>query len=80
VTGTLRDWDITDRLPEICVPSLVVGARFDHATPALAEITHRGIHGSEMVIFENSGHFPHKETERYLKVLDQFLNRVEAQA
>ncbi len=81
VTGTLKDWDITDRLPAIRVPTLIVGARFDHATPALAETMHRGIHGSEVVIFENSGHFPHiEETERYLKVLDRFLNHVEAQA
>jgi len=44
-------------------------------------MVHPGIPGSEWVIFENSGHFPHlEETERYLQVLGQFLNRVEAQA
>jgi len=81
MTGTLKDWDITGRLGEIRAPTLVIGGRYDHATPVITETVHRGIPGSEWVIFENSGHFPHiEETERYLKVLDQFLNRVEAQA
>jgi len=80
-TGTLKDWDITDRLGEIRIPALVIGGRYDEATPALTETVHRGIPGSEWVIFENSAHFPHiEETERYLQVLDQFLSRVEAQA
>jgi len=80
-TGTLKDWDITSRLGEIRVPTLVIGGRYDEATPAVTETVHRGIPGSEWVIFENSGHFPHlEETERYLQVLSQFLNRVEAQA
>ncbi len=79
--GTLKDWDITDRLGEIGVPTLVIGGRHDHATPAVMETVHRGIPNSEWIIFENSGHFPHiEETERYLEVLDRFLNDVEAQA
>jgi proline-specific peptidase len=81
VTGTLKDWNITDRLGEVRVPTMVIGGRYDEATPAITETLHRGIPGSEWVIFEHSGHFPHiDETERYLRVLGQFLNRVEAQA
>lgn len=81
VTGSLKDWDIVSRLGEIRVPTLVVGGRYDEATPDVTETVHRGIPGSEWVIFENSGHFPHlEETERYLEVLDRFLNHVEAQA
>jgi proline-specific peptidase len=79
VTGTLKDWDITNRLGEIHVPTLVLCGRHDEATPSLAEAIHRGIPGSELVIFENSAHFPHiEETERYLEVLSRFLDRVEA--
>jgi proline-specific peptidase len=81
VTGTLKDWDIIGRLGDIRAPTLVIGGRYDHATPVLTETVHQGIPGSEWVIFENSGHFPHmEETERYLKVLDRFLTHVEAQA
>lgn len=78
VSGTLKDWDITDRLGEIHVPALVLCGRDDEATPTLAETIHRGIPNSELVIFEHSAHFPHiEETERYLQVLEAFLSRVE---
>jgi proline-specific peptidase len=80
LTGTLKDWDITSRLGEICLPTLVIGGRHDEATPTITETLHHGLRGSEWVVFENSGHFPHiEETERYLQVLDRFLRRVEAQ-
>jgi len=80
LTGSLKDWDITNRLGEIRVPTLVIGGRYDEATPMITETLHHGIVGSEWVIFESSGHFPHiEETERYLQVLDRFLRRVEAQ-
>ena len=79
VTGTLKDWDITSRLGEIRLPTLVLGGRYDEATPVLTETVHRGIAGSEWVIFENSAHLPHvEETEMYLQVLNRFLGRVEA--
>jgi proline iminopeptidase len=78
VTGTLKDWDITSRLGEIRVPTLVLRGRDDEATPALAETIQQGIPESELVIFEHSAHFPHiEETERYLQVLNAFLDRVE---
>ena len=33
VTGPLKDWEVVSRLGEIRVPSLVVGGRYDAATP-----------------------------------------------
>ena len=79
ITGTLKGWDVTSRLGEISVPTLVLSGRYDEATLALNETIYRGIPGSEWVIFENSGHFPHiEETERYLVVLSRFLDGVEA--
>jgi L-proline amide hydrolase len=37
VTGTLKDWDLENRLGEIRVPTLILAGRHDEATPALAE-------------------------------------------
>jgi L-proline amide hydrolase len=37
VTGTLKEWDIVDRLGEIRVPTLVISGRYDEATPAITE-------------------------------------------
>ncbi len=80
VTGTLKTWNIIPRLGQIRVPTLVTSGRHDEATPAIAETVHRGIAGSEWMIFENSAHMAHiEEKERYLEVLDAFLTRVEAE-
>ena len=81
VIGVIKDWDIVNRLVEIHVPTLVISGRYDEATPLIAETVHRGIPGSDWVLFENSAHVPHvEETERYLQVLTRFLDRLEPQA
>ena len=74
ITGNLKDWERTDRLGEIDVPTLITGGRHDEVTPACAETLHRGIPKSEMHIFEHSAHLAHlEETERYLGVVRKFL-------
>jgi proline-specific peptidase len=78
VIGTLKDWDIVDRLGEIRVPTLVISGRYDEATPAIAETVHRGIPGSRWVLCEHSSHMPHaEEPARFIQVLDDFLTGVE---
>jgi L-proline amide hydrolase len=80
-TGTLKEWDIRDRLGEIQLPTLVTSGRYDEATTTIAETVHRGIAGSEWVIFEQSAHMPHLEEEdEYRRVVDAFMRRVEGQA
>jgi proline-specific peptidase len=79
VTGSLKDWQIVDRLGEIGVPTLVIGGRHDEATPTITETVHRGISGSAWVILENSSHMPHlEETQLFLRALTDFLERVES--
>jgi L-proline amide hydrolase len=81
VIGTLKTWDITDRLHEITVPTLLLSGRYDEATPSIVETIHRNIPGSEWIIFESSSHMPHvEETDLYLQVLDRFLTRVEGES
>jgi proline-specific peptidase len=78
-TGVNKNWTVIDRLGEIRVPTLVTCGHYDLATPAMVETVHRGIDGSEWVVFEQSAHLPHaEEPERYLQVLNDFLSRVEA--
>ena len=77
-TGNLKGWDRTARLGEITVPTFITCGRYDDLGPACAETLHRGIPDSEMVIFEQSAHMAHlEETERYLQVMRDFLDRVE---
>lgn len=33
VTGTMKDWTVIDRLPQVAAPTLVVAGEFDEATP-----------------------------------------------
>jgi pimeloyl-ACP methyl ester carboxylesterase len=79
VTGTLKDWDVIARLSEIRVPTLITSGRHDECTPTLVEPLHKGIAGSDWVIFEESAHMPYlEEPDRYLEVVGDFLEGVEA--
>ena len=78
ITGNLKDWDRTDRLSEITVPTLITCGRHDELGPACADTLHSGISNSEVHIFEKSAHVAHlEETESYLQVMREFLCRVE---
>lgn len=79
VVGTLKEWNVIPRLGEITVPTLVTSGRYDEATPLIAETVRNGIPGAEWVLFEESSHMAHaEEPERYMRVLDEFLGRVES--
>lgn len=80
VVGVIKDWDRTDRLSEIHVPTLITSGRYDESTPRINEVLQRGIAGSEWVIFENSGHMAHaEEPELYMPTVRGFIERVESQ-
>ena len=70
-------YDVTTRLPEIHVPTLITAGRHDWVTPLEAnEEVANGIPNAELVIFENSGHSPQEEEhERWLQVVTEFLDR-----
>lgn len=77
-TGTLKTWDVTERLGEIETPTLVLCGRYDEATPALAEVLRDGIAGAALHVFEQSSHLPHaEEPAAFLEVVDEFLARAE---
>lgn len=78
VIGNLKDWDRTAQLGEIRVPTMITVGRYDEITPNCAETLHAGIAGSELHVFEQSGHCAHlEESERYLPLLRDFLRRSE---
>jgi proline iminopeptidase len=72
--GNLKDWDITARLREIHVPTLVTGGKYDEVTPKIAETIHKGVRGSKLVSFKNSSHLAMwEEEEEYLKTIRDFI-------
>lgn len=66
-----------DRLKDVIQPVLVCTGRLDRVcTVAAAEAIAQGIPGSELVIFERSGHMTFvEENEKYLQVVREFLNK-----
>jgi L-proline amide hydrolase len=79
VIGTLREWDVTDRLGEIGVPTLVVTGEHDEATPAINATVSGAIRGAESVIYPGCSHMAHVEdTAGYCRLLDEFMRRVES--
>jgi L-proline amide hydrolase len=80
VIGTIKDWDRTDRLSDIHVPTLITSGRYDKSTPLINEVLHKGIAGSEWVLFEQSSHMAHvEERELYLSTVKAFIENVEAE-
>lgn len=78
ITGSLRDWDVTPRLGEIKIPTLVISGEHDEATPAVTKELHLGIARSQSVIMSGCSHMCHLEQpEHYLEHLSSFLQDVE---
>ena len=76
VTGTLKSWDVMDRLGEITVPTLLIGGRFDECRPDhLADMHHR-IPGSRLEIIENASHLCFAEQPAvFAKIVNSFFER-----
>ena len=78
-TGTLRDWNIEDRLTEMDTPTLILSGEYDESTPAINQMLHQGIRKSEWVILQGCSHTSHLEnTQKYLQIVTDFLTRMEA--
>jgi len=76
--GSLKTWDITDRLHEISTPTLLVSGRYDEATPKIVGEIHDRIPGSQWRIFEESSHMPHvEEEEGFLETVEAFLKTID---
>jgi L-proline amide hydrolase len=79
VVGTIRDFDITDRLAEIDVPVLLLSGAHDEVRPHVVAAMQERLRRCEWVLFEDSSHMPHiEEPERFLAVVEGFLARTEA--
>jgi proline iminopeptidase len=77
-TGTICDYDCTDRLGEITIPTLLTAGEYDEARPATVEYYQSLIPGSEIAIIENCGHLTiQDDPETDIKVIRDFIARLE---
>jgi proline iminopeptidase len=73
VWNDLQRFDLNPELGKFRFPTLVVTGRYDfNVAPSVAWAIHRAIPGSELAVFEKSGHLPQVEEE------DAFVARLTA--
>jgi proline-specific peptidase len=76
--GTLKNWDITERLDEIDVPTLLLSGRYDEATPLIVGTIHERIANSQWIVFEESSHMPHvEEPAEFTDAVRTFLSAID---
>jgi proline iminopeptidase len=77
VWGDLQRFDLNPELPKFKFPTLVVTGRYDfNVAPSVAWAIHTAIPGSELAVFEKSGHLPFcEERDAFLKRIEAFLAR-----
>jgi proline iminopeptidase len=77
-TGTLVDFDVTDRLHEIDVPVLFMTGQFDEARPETVAGFQKLVPGSQFTVIMDAGHATlSKKPQEYRTVLENFLDSVE---
>lgn len=77
VTGTLRDWSVESRLPDIEAPTLLISGRYDEATPATVQPYQDLIPDVRWELFQESSHLPHlEEPELFRAVMTDFLKNL----
>ena len=79
IRAMLTSDSITDRLPEVRVPTLVLVGEEDPALPA-ARVTHERIAGSKLVVLPRAGHLSNlDQPEAFNREVLAFLAEVDAQ-
>ena len=73
--GTLKDYDVTDRLHKIDVPALIISGGNDLCTPYIAKTMYDRIPNARWELFRDCRHACFVEdTDRYIRLLKDWLN------
>ncbi|MFV0359404.1 proline iminopeptidase-family hydrolase [Tropicimonas sp.] len=79
VIGTLKDWSVIDRLPQIAVPALVLRGAHDEATEECVQPYLDMIADVRGHVFADSSHMPHvEERADCMRVVEGFLSGLES--
>lgn len=77
ITGNLKDWDRTERLSAIQVPTLLISGEFDESTPRINQALLSGLPDAEWTLLEGCSHLAHVEAPvPYRAAVQAFLDRV----
>lgn len=79
ISGRLANWNIKDRLKEITVPTLMVGARFDTMDPAAMEAQSTMVKKGRYLYCPNGSHLAMWDDQRvFMDGVIKFINDVDA--
>ena len=82
ITGdaTLKEWDVKDRLEELTVPTLVIGAKYDTMDPAHMEWMSKEVENGRYLFCPNGSHLSQYDDQKtYFKGVITFINDVDDQ-
>lgn len=78
-SGTLRDYDRTDKLNTLKLPTLFTAGQFDEATPQTVKYYQSLVPGAELAILPDCAHLTmHDDSVAYNGIIREFLDRVDA--
>lgn len=76
--GPLKDYDRSNRLPEIKVPTLFITGEFDEARPSTVKYYQSLVPGAKFALIENAGHMTMQDNpQQNIKVINDFLDQIE---
>ena len=75
-TGILHDYEYTERLAEITIPTLITNGTDDLCTPLVAKTMYDHLPNAKWELFQNSRHMPFIEhRDKYIVLLKDWLNK-----
>jgi proline iminopeptidase len=76
--ATLKDWDVTDRLKELTVPTLVLGGKYDTMDPKHMEWMATEVQNGRSVITNGSHCAQFDDPDTYFPALIRFIKEVDS--
>ncbi len=77
-TGSLRDYDVTNRLAELSMPALFTCGTYDLAASETIAHYRQQLAGAQIATFEHSSNTPQlEEPEAYVSRVGEFLQRTD---
>ena len=74
ISGKLTNWDVSNELKNIHVPTLVIGATYDTMDPKYMEWMSKEIPGAQFLLCKNGSHMcMYDDQQTYMNGLIQFL-------
>jgi proline iminopeptidase len=78
ISGLLANWDIKNRLQEITVPTLMIGAKYDTMDPKAMEEQSKMVQNGEYLYCSNGSHLAMWDDQQvYMKGVISFIKKVD---